>query len=511
MKSNYISKINKHPLIKGTLLLTGAGIINRILGFVYRIFVSRYMGSEGMGLFQLVMPISAISICLCVSGIKTIISKLVAEYHAKNDMRTSHSLMTAILSYTLFLSIFISVIIYAAAPFISTKILGDLQCIKLIKILSFFIPLSCVHILFEAYFIGTSDAKICAVSGLVEQIAKMAFVFSLCKVWLVKGMVIKPEIMTAGLIAGETVSILYSVAMIKRIKRHHEKSVLKNMHTELKKLLTLSLPLTASRMLMSIFQSIEIVLIPIMLRANGYSNAEALSMLGVLTGMALPIILFPASLISSYATMLLPKISTYAADKNKEEMSYIINSTVRFCLILGVFCLFGFLLYGANIGAVLFSSPLVAPYIKTLAFLCPFMYISITFGSILNGLCLTRSYLIHSIISLSIRITGVIFFLKIYGIQSYLAALLLSELTLSLLHFIKIKSVTKVNIPLGSYIIETVFAALISFGCSYLVYDIVKKATGLNFVSLVTGGGIAGVIYFFLLTIRKECSDKHNN
>ena len=78
------NKKQKNPLILGTLLLTGSGIIARIAGFFYRIFLSHKISTEAMGLYQLVYPVYSICFSLCCGSMQTAISRFVAaEYRKK--------------------------------------------------------------------------------------------------------------------------------------------------------------------------------------------------------------------------------------------------------------------------------------------------------------------------------------------------------------------------------------------------------------------------------------------
>ena len=69
----------RHPLIVGAFVLTATGIVTRIIGFLYRIYLSRLFGEEGMGIYQLLSPVLSLSFSLTAAGYQTAISKLVAE------------------------------------------------------------------------------------------------------------------------------------------------------------------------------------------------------------------------------------------------------------------------------------------------------------------------------------------------------------------------------------------------------------------------------------------------
>ena len=55
-----------HPLITGTILLTAAGLLSRVLGFFYRIFLSRTIGAEGLGIYQMIFPVYGIFLSVCI-------------------------------------------------------------------------------------------------------------------------------------------------------------------------------------------------------------------------------------------------------------------------------------------------------------------------------------------------------------------------------------------------------------------------------------------------------------
>lgn len=106
------------------------------------------------------------------------------------------------------------------------------------------------------------------------------------------------------------------------------------MFSDAKELIKLSLPLTGNRILLNILQSIEAVSIPASLLIYGLSTSDALSTYGVLTGMALPCILFPSALTNSASTMLLPAITEAQTQKNVQRIKKMIRSSLCGCIFL---------------------------------------------------------------------------------------------------------------------------------------------------------------------------------
>ena len=126
-------------VIKGTLILTTAGILSKILGFFYRIYLSRCIGAAGMGLFQIVMPAAGIVFAICSSGIQTAISKFCCD--KKNDFLW---LISGLL-LSIPTSLILTFIVYTNADFIATRFILNEACSSLLKILSLSFPFAAFH------------------------------------------------------------------------------------------------------------------------------------------------------------------------------------------------------------------------------------------------------------------------------------------------------------------------------------------------------------------------------
>mgnify|MGYP000511984051 CR=1 FL=1 len=103
-------------------------------------------------------------------------------------------------------------------------------------------------------------------------------------------------------------------------------------------------------------------------------------------------------------------------------------------ILLGSLCTTVFYFGGNFAGTILFHNTDAGLYIRTLSFICPFLYTNIALTSILNGLGKTGTTLVHSVLGILLRISFVIFAIPVLGIRGYLYGLLLSEILLSLLH-----------------------------------------------------------------------------
>jgi stage V sporulation protein B len=456
----------KYVLIQGTIILTITGFITRIIGFFYRIFLSRTIGAEGMGIYQLIFPIYTMCFSLTAASIQTAISRFVAWKVSLKDEQSAKEILWVGLFISLFLSVITSIILYFNAEFIALNILNESRCVDLLKLLSFSLPCGAVHSCVNGYYYGIKKTTVPALSQLIEQLMRVFASYFIYIILKEQGAPITPSIAVAGIIIGEFVSMLFSATAI--TGRFNKFPTFKEVRSpylkHAKSILALSIPLTANRILINVLQSAEAIMIPGKLRLFGLSSSEALSVYGILTGMSLPLILFPSAITNSVAVMLLPTIAEAQAADNHRMISRTIESTIKYCLILGILCTGVFLAFGKNIGDIFFGNPMAGNFILVLAWICPFLYLTTTLNSVLNGLGKTSSSFFHNCLGLAARIVFVFFCVPKFGIMGYLWGLLASELIMTLLHIVDLMKYTKLYFSVHNWIVKPLFALILSVG-----------------------------------------------
>ncbi len=431
-----------NPLITGTIILTVTGFASRFIGFFYRIFLSRVFGAEGMGLYQLTSPVLALSFSVTVSGMQTAISKFVAGETTTHDYRSSFRTLFTGFGISMLLSAGCTAYIYLFSDSIAENLLFEPRTAPLLRIIALSIPMTTVHSCINGYFYGIRKTSVPALAQLVEQIIRVGSVYSIFLFYGAKGY--RPTITFAvvGLIIGEAASMLFCLAAIysRFYSLTQSHSFIKKVSEpfsiylkEARRLLSLAFPLSLNRTLINFLQSVEAIYIPQCLQRYGYDNAKALSVYGVLTGMALPLIFFPSAITNSVSVLLLPIVSEADGNGNHAAVRKAVRKSIQYCLLLGFLCTGIFLLTGRWAGQFLYNSPLAGSFILTLSFICPFMYIASTLNSILNGLGKTTSTFLFSIISLGFRLLFVFWLIPALGIQGYLYGLLASQLIQTLL------------------------------------------------------------------------------
>lgn len=419
------------PLVTGTLLLTLTGFISRLIGFFYRIYLSRLFGEENMGIYQLISPVIVLVFSLSAAGFQNAISKFVAEKAARHDYKASMRIWLVGFLCSLSISAICSVLVYHFADFLSVYLLFEERCSPLLRIAAVSFPFAAAHSSINGYFYGVRKAAIPAASQLVEQIFRVCSVYLLSAYFIGTGRVPTVSAAAVGMVIGEFGSMLLTLpAACHHFRRFGSSSSFPDqpLHVYSVQLLKFALPLSTNRLCINLLQAIEAACIPAQLQIYGHSNADALSVYGVLTGMALPLIFFPGALTNSVSVLLMPAVSEANSQQNHKAIHNTVRRCLSGCILLGGFCCLFFLCLGQFIGMHLFESRLAGHFIMILSFTCPFLYLNTTLTSILHGLGKTGFPFFLNMTSLLLRLFFVFFAIPIYGIKGYLAGMLLGQI-----------------------------------------------------------------------------------
>ena len=429
-------------IIKGTLILSAASILSRIIGFIYRIYLADILGEKLLGTYQLIFPIYVLCFTIYGAGMQSAISQVTATFSGrpdtsvddktskhlkrKNNLTSNNILLTGIIiSLTLALSL--SAIINLNSNWIACHILMVPDCDIYLKLLTYLFPFCSVSACICGFQYGLENAKPPAIAGIIEQFTRILFVF------IVQGFFSDKEICCQiavyGLTVGEFFGFIYNKFSLKNktlTKRKYKISF----NEIFKVLFPVFISLTSIKLTISLLHSVESIFIPAALVKYGYTTNEALSVYGIYSGMAMPFILFPATITMAISTMLLPAVSKAHSSGNKKQIKKLIRRTSYFCLVTGMSATVFFLLFGNTCANLFFHNELAGRYLTILSFLCPFLYLNMTYSSILNGLGKPHMTFVITVICTLIKILSLIFFVPDYGMIAYIFASLVSEILL---------------------------------------------------------------------------------
>ena len=461
----------KMAFITGTLLLTSTGFICRILGFFYRIFMSRTIGAEGLGIYNMVHPIFSICFAVCAGSIQTALS----QYVAANQTRGRAVFRTGLV-IAMGMSFLLAWGIYGNAGFLAEKLLLEPRCAPYLPVMAVSVPFAALHACINGYYYGMQKARVPAFSQVAEQVIRMGAVFLIASIWLESGRQITVSLAVYGHLIGEMASAMFTVFCLgffppcKDGDSRRAPAIPLSFGATAAPLMALALPLMGNRLILNVLGSAEAIWIPNKLMSSGLTNSEALSVYGVLTSMALPFILFPSAITNSMAVLLLPTVAEAQADGNEARISSMISMSLRYSCYMGVLCIGIFTIFGNQLGVSVFHDQNAGTYITILSWLCPFMYLATTMGSILNGLGRTSSTFFQNVTAMVIRLAFVLFAIPRYGILGYLWGMLVSELALALMSFLAVKRLVPFCWDTVNMIVKPVLLLLISIGM-YLAFS----------------------------------------
>lgn len=527
---NLLSQLTpkKRAFLTGTLLLTASGFVCRVLGFFYRIFLSRTIGAEGLGLYNMMHPVFGICFALCAGSIQTAVSQYIASHSSKG-----RSIFRTGLLLSGGMSLALAWLICSQAEFLAEHVLMEPRCAPFLPLLGISVPFAAVHACINGYYYGMQKSRVPALSQIAEQMIRMAVVFFIADYWTGLGHTITVHLAVMGHLAGEVASAAFTFLCLcfcppqqkqaresqcgapdgkDQVPSRHENTPndRKNPHCGNRSfpstalpLLALAVPLMANRLVLNLLASLEAIWIPTRLQMAGLANGDALAVYGVLTGMALPFILFPSAVTNSIAVLLLPSIAQDHAAGRYQSILSSIAMCLRYSMYMGIFSIGVFTLYGDTLGTSVFHNENAGFYIQVLSWLCPFLYLSTTMGSILNGLGKTQTTFLHNTISLVLRIGFVYFGIPRFGILALLAGMLFCEILLALLHLAALYK----NIPFTwnawEMIVKPCVFLVISVGIHYFAEGLLPTERVLPvfletaFQILMLGGCYGGLLLVF--------------
>ena len=509
--------MKRSSLITGTLWLTGAGIITRLLGFVYRIYLSNLIGSEGMGLYQLISPIYFLLFTLCSSGCHTAISQMVAAANARKNISDMKRILWICLLPATLLGLLCAAAVYQWAPWISHHMLHDIRAAQGIRILCLGLPFCISSTCFKAYFHGLQRMDVPALEQVVEQLFRMGVIYFLSPLFSGSDIATTCQYVVYGTVAGDCVSCLYTCiayGLHRRRTRHllTSRPFLRPAHatsyrTLLKSIFLIVLPITGSRMLTQVLASFENIMLPSVLQRSGLSSADALSVYGEFSGMVMPLLTFPTIITGALSSNLLPLVAGAKASGQKRRIHSAIQQSLRLTFLIAFLftALFGAL--GHLLGSLLYPGTQAGSLLQILAICCPFLYLQTTLSGILTGSGLQNHMFVYQIISSGLRILILLTLGPIYGFTAFLSGMLISMILSSLLSLCKILSLYQLRLEFSHCLVLPFLAAVLTYLLIRLFLPVAFRYISGSMLLLISLA-LGTLLYLILLVLSKSITKK---
>ena len=474
---------------KNSFLLTASNITTGILGFIFSIYLSHVLGPEGMGLYNLVMPIYNLFICMMSAGISAALSKVSAIYMAKGENNNLSKTINTIAIFNVIWALFIAILVFILAPFIGEGGISDARTIDAIRVTCpamIFIALSNI---LKGYFWGTSKIFIPSVIDILEKALRVLTVAILIYLFSAKDLTLLVTLCYVALCLGELQSLLLLFIYYKRCKtkipKTYEKS--ESRFQLLFDVLVLCLPLTLNGFLSNIFNTLSTLVIPRCLNSAGFSHVESLSMIGKFTGMAMMIVFMPLIVVTSINTLLIPDLSQIISKGDYYFAAVRIKKVMKIAFILGIATMIICLLIPNELGEMLYERDDLGNYIKYAAMSSPVFFPSVTMNGILNGINKQNIILRNSLIIAVLELIGLFIFTSIpsINIYGYTITLLLTSIISLIINIYEIKKTIDMEISITNIVIYCLLGILIYFILKIIVTKVIVEVTIFKSIILI--------------------------
>ena len=454
--------INRKRILTGALILTLAGVATRLLGFVYRIYMSNIMGAEGMGLYQLIMPIYALAWSISCAGFNTTVSKLTASERAQGQYGNMSRMLRQSVAITTVLGLGLTGLLYFGAVPLATYFFNDMRTVMPLRILAFAFPFMAAGTCMRGYFIGLQEAKVPAINQVLEQLVRMAVVYLLAARFVPRGLEYAAAVAVVAIVAEEIFSCVFVFIAYARHRRGI--ATLKNKQSlTSRQILTLimcmALPLTGNRVAGSLLSAWENVLIPSSLQMFGLSPTEAMSEFGRITGMAMPLIFFPTAVLTALSVTIVPAVSEAVTKKDLGGVAVIASKSLLFAAVIGMGAASLFLFFAHELGLAIYNQP-IGLMLKLLGVMCPFIYMQIVISGVLNGLGCQMFIFRNSLLSSAISIGFIYVFVPQFGLVGYIFGWLISLLVVIALGLHKLRQYMPLELEYSKWMLRPLLAAM---------------------------------------------------
>lgn len=317
--------------LQSTALLTAVSLFSQAVGFVYRVFLSRMVGSEIMGLYQLIMPVSSVLMSLTAVGFTVACSNLSARYRATGNLRAAgQTVRTCVWG---FLCAF-AVVALIAAPLsdaISVYLLGDARSRLGLLLLLPCVLLTGLENIHKHSFYGAGNVRPPAFTEICEQVIRSGAVLGLLWVFLPQNPERTVGLIVCGMILCEIFSAVTLTLLYRRFLGRAPAGPGVNPKVLRRKVLHIAVPIGWTSLLGNLMGCATAVIIPQRLVRAGQEVSAAMSQFGVMCGMTMPLLSLPTAFISAMGLVLLPRLAQSAAlgrtDLCREQADRAITAT----------------------------------------------------------------------------------------------------------------------------------------------------------------------------------------
>lgn len=405
--------MKRNTFIQGALILTAAGILVKFIGAISRIWLSRLLGGEGIGLYQMAYPIYLLCLAVSSAGLPVAISIMVAEKNAVRDYLGGQRVFRISMTVLTLTGLFFSALLYFGAGWlIDHGIVRDPRAYWSLIALSPAIFLATILATLRGYFQGLQLMMPTAVSQVLEQ-AFRVFIMIALAVWLLPfGLEYGAAGATFGAAIGAFVGIVTLLVFYfmhrsarAEMKANRDQSIVPDSTmTIIKRLLVLAVPVSLANIMLPIVSNIDLLVVPRRLEVAGFAVEEATTLFGYLTGMATALVNMPTILTASLAASLVPVISEAMAKKSGDTVYKRTDTAMRIANLITIPSFVGMCVIATPISTMLYATSGAGPCIAVMSFGVFLLGVQQVTTGVLQGMGKTAIPFINMVVSAAVKV-----------------------------------------------------------------------------------------------------------
>ena len=407
------SNTNNSKFLKGTMILTISSIIVKVIGSLNWIILSRVLGGEGIGLYQMGFPIYLMAITVSSAGVPVAISIITSEKLANKDYRGAKRVFNVSLRLLLISGLLFSSALFFGADFlINQHIIRDSRAYYSIIALApavFFVTFLAS---FRGYLQGWQIMTPTATSEVVEQLVRVITMLVFADLFMPYGLAYAAGGASMGAGAGAFCALLVLMWFYRRLKRrlHAEIEAQDDSIPQesaghiIKRLLKLALPVSLTSLMLPIGANLDLLIVPQRLEVAGFNVRHATELFGYLTGMAVPLINLATIFTAAMTISLVPSISESRALERFDAIRDKIRLAFRVAMIITFPCFMGLFFLAEKVAALIYNAPGAAGAIQTMSVGILFLGMHQISTGILQGLGKTAIPVINMILACVVKV-----------------------------------------------------------------------------------------------------------
>lgn len=453
--------MKKVLFIKNALVLTATALVLRLAGIIFKVWLAGEIGSEGIGLYQLIISLYVLVSTFATSGISTAVTRLVTDELSVGSGKGAVRILKKGIVLSLIIATITLSFTFFGSDFLAKRLIGDMRAAPAIKILGLSLPFMGVSSCIRGYFIARRKTLSSSLSQILEQAARIIIVLSLAAGFSSKGLSFACAAVLFGDTAAEGLSCLFLCASYlidrEKIKNVGEKALPHG----LKKIIRIALPITSGRYLNSGLRTAENLIVPRALAVFG-GAAGGLSLFGMIKGMALPLLFFPSSFLNAVSTLLIPEMSEAVSKGQKYKIKYVAEKIMTLTAVSGFLLASLFFSLSTPLSRLVYKNDDVAFLLRVLAPIVPLMYIDSVSDGILKGLDQQSFCFRVSVFDSALRIVLIILIVPKSGMNGFLFIMILSNLLTAFLRVYKMLKLSEVKFCAFKWLFLPLFCAAVS-------------------------------------------------